>query len=47
MDLKVKFIHNIAMLDMIYNSNLETLILNPREALGILDFRSLWYYKIK
>ena len=47
MVLKVKFIHNIAMLDMINNSNLETLILNPREALGILDLRSLGHYKIK
>ena len=47
MVLKVKFIHNIAMLDMISNSNLETLILNPREALGILDLRSLGDYKIK
>ena len=35
------------MLDMIYNSNLETLILQPREALEILDLRSLGYYKIK
>ena len=35
MVLKVKFIHNIAMLDMINNSNSETLILNPREALGM------------
>ena len=33
------------MLDMVNNSNLETLILNPGEALGILDLRSLWYYK--
>ena len=47
MVLKVKFICNIAMLDMINNSNSETLILNPREALGILDLRSLGYYKIK
>ena len=45
--LKVKFIRNIAMLDMIINSNSETLILNPREVLGILDLRSLQYYKIK
>ena len=35
------------MLDMINNSNSETLILNPRVALGILDLRSLGYYKIK
>ena len=41
MVLKVKFAHNVAMLDMINNSNSETLILNPREALGILDLRSL------
>ena len=27
-------------------SNLDTLILNPEEALGILDLRSLGYYKI-
>ena len=47
MVLKVKFAHNIAMLDMINNSNSETLILNPRVALGILDLRSLGYYKIK
>ena len=31
MVLKVKFICNVAMLDMINNSNSETLILNPRE----------------
>ena len=47
MVLKVKFTQNMAMLDMINNSNSETLILNPREALGILDLRSLGYYKIK
>ena len=35
------------MLDMVNNSSSETLILNPREALGILDLRSLGYYKIK
>ena len=44
---KVKFVHNMAMLDMINNSNSETFILNLREALGILDLRSLGYYKIK
>ena len=36
---KVRFICNIAMLDMIHNSNSETFILNPREALGVLDLR--------
>ena len=44
--LKVNFLRTIAMLD-ITNSNLETLILNPKEAMGILDLRSLGYYKIK
>ena len=43
--LKVKFMWNIAMLDMT-NSSSETLTLNPKEALGILDLRSLGYYKI-
>ena len=43
----MKFVQNIAMLDMINNSVSETLILNPREALGVLDLRSLRYYKIK
>ena len=33
------------MLDMT-NSSSETLILSPKEALGILDLRSLGYYKI-
>ena len=35
------------MLDMINNRGSETLILNPREAIGVLDLRSLGYYKIK
>ena len=43
--LKVKFMWNIAMLDMT-NSSTETLILNPKEVVGILDLRSLGYYKI-
>ena len=47
MVLKVKFIQNMAMLDMVNNNNLETLILDPGEALGILDLRSLGYYKIQ
>ena len=37
----------MAMLDMVNNSSLDTLILNLEEALGILDLRSLGYYKIK
>ena len=47
MVLKVKFIQNMAILDIVNNNNLETLILNPIEALGILDLRSLGYYKIQ
>ena len=44
--LKVKFMQNTAMLDMM-NSSSETLILNSKEALGILDLRLLGYYKTK
>ena len=44
--LKVKFMQNTAMLDMTRSSS-DILILNPKEALGILDLRSLGYYKIK
>ena len=44
--LKVNFLQNVAMLD-ITNSGSETLIINPKELLGILDLRSLGYYKIK
>ena len=44
--LKVKFAWNIAILDMTDSSS-EILILNPKEALGILDLRLLGYYKIK
>ena len=44
--LKVKFLRNIAMLD-ITNSSSETLIWNPKEVIRILDPRSLGYYKIK
>ena len=45
--LKMKFVQNVTMLDIVNNNSSETLILNPREALGILDLRSLGYYKIK
>ena len=44
--LKVKLMRNAAILDLM-NSSSEILILNPKEALGILDLRSLGYYKIK
>ena len=37
---------NSAMLD-IANNGLDTIILKPEEMLGILDLRSLGYYKIK
>ena len=43
--LKVKFMLNTVMLDMMNNSS-ETLILNPKEALGVLDLSLLGYYKI-
>ena len=42
--LKVKFLQNVAMLD-ITNGSSETFILNPKEVLGILDLRSLGYCK--
>ena len=45
--LKVKFVQNVTMLDMVNNSSSETLILNSREVLGISDLRSLGHYKIK
>ena len=44
--LKIKFMQNITMLDMSSSSS-ETLILSPKEVLGILDLRSLGYYKIQ
>ena len=44
--LKLKFMHNTAMLD-IANNGTDTIIFKPEEMLGILDLRSLGYYKIK
>ena len=44
--LKVKFIQNLAMLDIMISS-WEILILSPKEVIGILDLRSLGYYKIQ
>ena len=38
--------HNKAVLD-IKNAGKDTMILNPREMIGIVDIRSLGYYKIK
>ena len=46
MMLKLKFIHNKAMLD-IMNNTREILIFDRKTMTGILDLRSLGYYKIK
>ena len=46
MMLKLKFIRNKAMLD-ITNNTRETLIFDKKMTIGILDLRSLGYYKIK
>ena len=47
--LKLKFMCNVAMLDIANNirSGPDTIIFKPEEMLGILDLRSLGYYKIK
>ena len=42
----LKFTRNLAILD-ITNSCIETVIFNPKEMIGILDLRSVGYYKIK
>ena len=44
--IKLKFMHNKAVLD-INNARKDTMILNPRKMIGIVDIRSLGYYKIK
>ena len=44
--LKLKFIRNQASFD-ITNHMQETVIFEPKQMLGILDLRSLGYYKIK
>ena len=44
--LKLKFVRNCASLD-IENNTQETVIFNPNQVLGILEHRSLHYYKIK
>ena len=46
MMLKLKFIRNKATLD-IMNNTRETLIFDKKKMIGILDLRSLGYYKIK
>ena len=44
--LTLKFMCNTAMLDIV-NNGPETIIFKPEEKLGILDLRSLGYYKIR
>ena len=44
--LKLKFVRNCASLDIVNNTK-KTVIFNPNQILGILDLRSLGYYKIK
>ena len=44
--LKIKFIRNCTSLD-VTNNTQETVIFNQNQVLGILDLRSLGYYKIK
>ena len=44
--LKLKFIRNWASLD-VTNNMQETVVFEPKQMLGILDLRSVGYYKIK
>ena len=44
--LKLKFTQNLAILD-VTNTGLQTVIFHQKEMLGILDLRSMGYYKIK
>ena len=46
MMLKLKFTWNLAILH-VTNSYLETVIFDQKEMLGILDLRSIGYYKIR
>ena len=46
MTLKLKFTQNSAALN-VTNSSLETVIFDLKEMFGILNLKSLWYYKIK
>ena len=43
--IKLKFAHNRAILD-IMNKGKDTMILRPKEMTGILNLRSLGYYKL-
>ena len=44
--LKLKFLRNQTLMD-VTNNTQEMVILEPKQMLGILDLRSLGYYKIK
>ena len=44
--IKLKFMHSKTVLD-IKNAGKDTMILNPREMIGIVDIRSLGHYKTK
>ena len=44
--IKLKFTHNKAILDIV-NRGKDTMIFKPEEMIGIIDLRSLGYYKIK
>ena len=44
--IKLKFMHNKAVLDIV-NKGKDTMIFKPEEVIGIIDLRSLGYYKIK
>ena len=44
--LKLKFMHNAAMLDIV-NNGPDTIIFKLEEMLGTVDLRALGYYKIK
>ena len=44
--IKLKFMQNIAIFDIV-NKGTETMIFKPEEIIGVIDLRSLGYYKIK
>ena len=44
--IKLKFMHNKAVLDTV-NKGKDTMIFKPEEIIGVIDLRSLGYYKIK
>ena len=44
--IKLKFTYNKAILDVVNNGK-DNMILRPEEMIGIVDLRSLGYYKIK